>query len=422
MPHRHTLSASRHSLTALALDERTIAQRKMAIAMYGFSWIKPAGCAKTMLGRREEEVEREEMERQLREAEVEQQYQMEGEEAERAEDLQQQREVEGAGGVITGGQGDQDLDDMIPDAEDEPPEDEDEMMEGDLDNEVPDADPSPYIYDTRREPDTESEEDIEGATGITDEVEASHLNSSTSNRPTRTLGGPQRNTRLRTSTQRGNTSRTRASQWSEVDDEEALANAMLDEDELGEVERNLDDDIPEAGDVAERDLDDEVPDPDDEGEWQHTDTELEMEESAMDISGVQTRSQARRMSGNAAAGQRRVQLVTPGAQQAPAAATSSGQRASSGGGRMSWLDSSNARRNLFSRVASGGPGSADVFGPSSAATRNITPRTQLMRDSISGQAQTPQNVRRGARRLGATRAVGQRRGTENEDTMERDIG
>ena len=392
-----------------------------------------------MLGRREEEIEREEMERQLREAEMEEQLQMEGEEAERREELQQQLQVEGAGGVITDEQGERDLDDEIPDAEDFPPDDDDEMMEGDLDDDVPDPDASPYIYDTRREPDTDSEYDAEGETGITDDVEASNLNSSTSasGRQTRPLGGPQRNTRLRTA--RGstnNTTRARASQWSEVDDEEALANAMLDEDELGELERNLDDEIPDAeGAAAERDLDDEIPPAEEEGEWQHTDTELEMEEdSEMDISafgggGVQTRSQARRLSGNAVAGPRRVQLVTPGEQQPGRGAGSAAARTSSGGGgRTSWLDSSNARRNLFSSAASGGtPGSADVFGPGGAA-RNVTPppqSTQQMQMQIQ-QMQTPgmmtpgpaQSVRRGARRLNA---AGARRGTENEDTLAGDL-
>ena len=34
--------------------------RKQNIASFGYSWIKPAGCAKTMLGMKEEEAEREE--------------------------------------------------------------------------------------------------------------------------------------------------------------------------------------------------------------------------------------------------------------------------------------------------------------------------------------------------------------------------
>lgn len=42
------------------LEERALRARKNNIASFGYSWIKPAGCAKTMLGMKEEEAEREE--------------------------------------------------------------------------------------------------------------------------------------------------------------------------------------------------------------------------------------------------------------------------------------------------------------------------------------------------------------------------
>ncbi|OJJ89444.1 uncharacterized protein ASPGLDRAFT_21553 [Aspergillus glaucus CBS 516.65] len=48
------------SLSALHLEERALRARKNNIAYFGYSWIKPAGCSKTMLGMREEEAEREE--------------------------------------------------------------------------------------------------------------------------------------------------------------------------------------------------------------------------------------------------------------------------------------------------------------------------------------------------------------------------
>ena len=438
--------------------------------MYGFSWLKPAGCAKTMLGRREEEIEREEMERQLREAEIEEQLATQGEDDAMREDLRRQREVEANGGVV-GGEEARDLDGDVPDAdddgeeEDDGEEDEDEEMEdGDLDDEIPDAEQ--WTYDTRREPDTDEEdEDAEGETGLTDEVEASQLRSSNSNG----LRQPTRNPPLH---RRANPPPgpplasalpTTIPNWSTVD-EDALANAMLDEDELGSTEHDLDADVPDG---ADRDLDSDIPDADadeDEDEWQHTDTELEMEESELDIDAFtstavatpgitsmhQTRSQTRRTStsGNVAAGaavRRRVQLVTPDASQdypgpalssnVAAALTTSTTRSSSGGGggggRASWLDASNARRNLFARVPSAGNDAAgpsrqsDIFAPSRSA-RNVTPPTAGMlsaREQGQGQGQGQaessvadggggsRNTTRAARRLGAGQG---RRGTENE--------
>ena len=68
------------SLAAIHFDERLLEARKRAIAMYGYSWLRPAGCTKTMLGRQEEEAEREEVERQLREVEEQEAMQLAGEE------------------------------------------------------------------------------------------------------------------------------------------------------------------------------------------------------------------------------------------------------------------------------------------------------------------------------------------------------
>lgn len=51
---------SSDSLAALILEERALRLRKQNIASFGYSWIRPAGCAKTMQGVRDEEAEREE--------------------------------------------------------------------------------------------------------------------------------------------------------------------------------------------------------------------------------------------------------------------------------------------------------------------------------------------------------------------------
>ncbi|EXJ92002.1 hypothetical protein A1O3_00552 [Capronia epimyces CBS 606.96] len=259
------------ALATLSADERTIVQRKMAIAMYGYSWLKPAGCAKTMLGRREEELEREEVERQLREVEMQERIQQEADEQERLARLGEMGEPEG----------ERDLDEDIPDAdpdeegdedEDDPYDDfeeeaEEDGMEGDLDDEIPDADeddenddeimsPDPetanadWIYDTRREPDTDEEE---GALSPAHPGRARvHANISVAGVYITDPGS--------------------GYDYDERDAED-LADAMLDEDEIFDHQN---------ADPGERDLDEEIPEAESEQGWEHTDTELEASE--MDIS------------------------------------------------------------------------------------------------------------------------------------------
>ncbi|KAI5282352.1 hypothetical protein KEM54_002807, partial [Ascosphaera aggregata] len=51
------------SLSSLHHEEVILRRRKQAIAVFGQSWIRPAGCTKTMLNVREEAAEREAVER-----------------------------------------------------------------------------------------------------------------------------------------------------------------------------------------------------------------------------------------------------------------------------------------------------------------------------------------------------------------------
>lgn len=316
-PKHNTSHASRNNtLVALTTDERTISQRKMAIAMYGYSWLKPAGCAKTMLGRREEEVEREEVERQLREVELQERLAQEAEEQDRLARLNGMGEPEEG----------RDLDEDIPDADEEEDEDlsededeaveaeegeDEEGMQGDLDDEIPDADdqdddeddeplsPAAYdggwVYDTRREPDTDDEDQLPPTL-----------------QPPRTGGLDATRGHGRHATIAGVRVSMPGSEYDyDERDAEDLADAMLDEDEM------FDDSIHGSGPghpSEERDLDDDVPDPENDQAWEHTDTELE--ESEMDISilpgqALQTgrissneisqAQQPRRISGRAAA-------------------------------------------------------------------------------------------------------------------------
>ncbi|KAK2801097.1 hypothetical protein FQN50_007906 [Emmonsiellopsis sp. PD_5] len=145
-------SASADSLATLLLEERALRIRKQNIAAFGYSWIRPAGCAKTMLGVREEEAEREEGAAAA---------------AAEAEGVGLDGDGDfGDGGVMAMGMGDgvggemgeRDLDDDIPDAdgdadgeglveegeeglddEGELEEDEEGLMGRDLDDDVPEG-------------------------------------------------------------------------------------------------------------------------------------------------------------------------------------------------------------------------------------------------------------------------------------------
>jgi hypothetical protein len=216
-----------------------------------------------------------------------------------------------------------------------------------------------------------------------------------------------------------------------VDEREArdLANAMLDEDELGEMEE------------GDQDLDEDVPDAD-EGGWEHTDTEEE-DESEMDISvlpgasgpgiGMEGSSRgahfadgpatgvrgARVVSGNAA----RLQMQTPTTGEIDALLASSSvpvgseldssvpeQRQQ----RRNWLSPSSARRNLFgaSRLGRGtaGGGSGGLFTPSPRQVSEETVEDQDMEGQPSGQGH---RRRRSGRLLG----IGGRR-RENRDSVD----
>ncbi|CAG8906908.1 unnamed protein product [Penicillium egyptiacum] len=209
--------SSANTIATLAAEERSLRARKLNIASFGYSWIKPAGCAKTMLGMKEEEAEREEA---LQAAAAE----MEAAEGEGImDDMGMQRgEVEEDEGM------ERDLDDDIPNAEEEASglieegeeglEEDDigeegEYMERDLDDDIPEG----FPYD-----------DYEGSGLYDDDDEEDDFD----NQP-------------------------------DLDAEIPVA----DGDSVSEdMRRALDDDIPDA---AEQGLEQE-------GEWQHTDSEEEL--------------------------------------------------------------------------------------------------------------------------------------------------
>ena len=247
-----------------------------------------------MLGRREEEVEREEVERQLREVELQERTAQEAEEQERLARLNEIGEIEEG----------RDLDEDIPDADGEEEaaseEEEDEVdgdelegeggdeegMQDDLDDEIPDADDhdnededdgplSPaaanggWVYDTRREPDTDDEDQLSHSLtlpplGSGGRIHGRHA----------TVAGV-------------HVSRLGSDYDNDEREAEDLADAMLDDnDELFDPHVNRP--RPHAN-HGEHDLDDHVPEAEEDQVWEHTDTELE--ESEMDISILPGQSQ-----------------------------------------------------------------------------------------------------------------------------------
>ncbi|KAJ5090380.1 hypothetical protein N7532_009064 [Penicillium argentinense] len=235
LPSRHPAN----SLAALAAEERALALRKQSIACFGYSWIKPAGCAKTMLGMKEEEMEREEALAAAR-------NEMAAMDADDDMGMTQEEDEEGM---------ERDLDDDIPDAdvtgeaeglieegeegleESHVVDDEEAYLERDLDDEIPEAQ---YEFDDAGYEERDLDEDIpEGSV-----------------------------------------------EYGDGDgDEEGLYEEEVDED--FDNQPDLDADVPSADEV--RDLDDDIPDAaedgsEQEGEWQHTDTEEELDDDDDDDS------------------------------------------------------------------------------------------------------------------------------------------
>lgn len=224
--------SSANTIATLAAEERSLRARKLNIASFGYSWIKPAGCAKTMLGMKEEEAEREEA---LQAAAAE----MEAAEGEGIMD----DDMGMQGGEVEEDEGmERDLDDDIPNAEEEASGlieegeegleeddigDEGEYMERDLDDDIPEGFP---------------DDDYEGS-GLYDDEEEDDFD----NQP-------------------------------DLDAEIPAA----DGDSVSEdMTRDLDDDIPDAAEqVSEQ-----------EGEWQHTDSEEELsdEDDENETSIIQSR-------------------------------------------------------------------------------------------------------------------------------------
>ncbi|KAF7719235.1 Uncharacterized protein PECH_004838 [Penicillium ucsense] len=225
----HASRTSDLTLSTLQTEERNLRARKTTIACFGSSWIRPAGCAKTMLGMKEEEAEREEALAALA---------AEQEAAAMAAAAEGMTMGEGEEGGDEEGM-ERDLDDEIPDADAEEglveegeeglEEDEEGYMERDLDDEIPEGYPNDGYGDESGLYAEEVDEDFDNQPDLDADVPEAE----------------------------------------DEDEEGSELDEYEDAVEEGDITRDLDDDIPDADADQEEE---------EEGEWQHTDTEDEYED------------------------------------------------------------------------------------------------------------------------------------------------
>lgn len=212
-----------NGLSALLLEERALRARKQNIASFGYSWIKPAGCTKTMLGMKEEEAEREEA--------------MAAAAAEMAATAADPSFMDGPQ-MDMDGQNDQimerDLDDYIPEAdgeglveegeegleEDYNEDDEDGFMDRDLDDDIPEG----FQDDDGENDESVADDGFDDQPDLDDDIP-------------------------------------------EADDNDEDEDGDDDDDGDNGMARDLDEDIPEAAEAASE-----------EDEWQHTDTDAEIDD------------------------------------------------------------------------------------------------------------------------------------------------
>lgn len=228
-----------NTLAQLLLEERALRVRKNNIATFGYSWIRPAGCAKTMLGMKEEEAERQEA--------------LAAQAAEEAAAAAAAAAEAGGDGEDAFEEGDtgmeRDLDDDIPDAdadvdagsdaeseveglveEGEEGLEEEGYMERDLDDDIPEGFPDDEDEDGLEE-DEENYEDFDNQPDLDDDIPSGD-------------GG-----------------------YHDYDDEDVMSQE-LEEEASDSMARDLDDNIPEAAEDREDQGD----------EWQHTDTDVEFDD------------------------------------------------------------------------------------------------------------------------------------------------
>ncbi|KAL4767360.1 Apc15p protein-domain-containing protein [Aspergillus nidulans var. acristatus] len=222
--------ATSDTLAALILEERALRARKNNIASFGCSWIKPAGCPKTMLGMKEEEAEREEA--------------MAAADAEFAA-------AAAAAAAAAGGEGEEGMD-----------EEDETGMERDLDADIPDADEDEAGEDEEGLVE-DGEEGLEAGGGVDEEE---YMERDLDDDVPEAFAD-----------------------YDDDDEEEDFDNQPDLDDEIPSADEGVDEmsELEQEEEHEERDLDDDIPEADaGEDEWQHTDTDAEFDDEE-DVSFLQ---------------------------------------------------------------------------------------------------------------------------------------
>ncbi|KAL7950984.1 Apc15p domain-containing protein [Trichoderma barbatum] len=238
-------------LARLAADEQKMHRRRMNVQNFGSTWLKPPGVPKTLHQMREEKREQEEHQEAMRREQL----------------AQELAEAEGGGTMDEGMMDDvqldgaQDLDDEIPDADDafDPSSDdseEEEDEEDDNDNEEGEDDDEEAVREAEADEEALREERQHGLVAarmrMTDDAFREALIRGDPEADGSVYGGDE-----------------------ELEDEDR--EQILDEDDFA-YDGTLDDGT--AGDM-DADLDDDIPEADD-GGYEHTDSEAEVSSSAQE--------------------------------------------------------------------------------------------------------------------------------------------
>ncbi|KAL7808362.1 Apc15p domain-containing protein [Trichoderma aethiopicum] len=239
-------------LARLAADEQKMNRRRLNVQNFGSTWLKPPGVPKTLNQMREEKREQEEHQEAMRREQL----------------AQELAEAEGGGPMDEGMMDDvqldgaQDLDDEIPDADDafDPSSDEDEEGGGEEDEENEEDEDDDDDEEAMREEEADEEAlREERQHGL---VAARMRMTDDAFREALIRGDPEADGSLY-----GGDEDLGDEDREQMLDEDDLYDNTLDDGTAGDMDADLDDDIPEA----------------DDGGYEHTDSEAEVSSSARSV-------------------------------------------------------------------------------------------------------------------------------------------
>ncbi|KAI1376121.1 Apc15p protein-domain-containing protein [Hypoxylon crocopeplum] len=251
-PHRRGaqhLAVERSLLARLRADEQNLERRRQNVTNFGAAWLKPPGIPKTLHHLREERREAEEHQEALRREQL----------------AQELAEAEGVGAGEEAGDVDAILDDVQEGDEDGVMDD--VQLDGarDLDEDIPEADAADFGLDSDDDDEDEEDDDDDDDDEEQDPDGPQQRAARTQQQQLMTQRMRQTDDAFRESMARGRDSANYYGVDEEVDDEDQAQ--MIEEDDLiggdeddGDMDADLDDEIPEAEDAG----------------YEHTDSEADL--------------------------------------------------------------------------------------------------------------------------------------------------